>query len=201
VGDGRFFPQFPISQCVLIKFPMNFHQVPNLFLNMFPITPLFIRYVLANVILMRRRAPHFFYFGLLHVSRLRVILDKGPKTISSVTNLKQIELWRITLKKTFFPKVQWVCWKAWGPIQGVQYQTMCLTCGRIRLTFGLFSLLHHGFKIYIFHFHFVHLGRAETALFLATTLWGSTKSTILSLELIKRERELVCSQQCLQYNS
>jgi hypothetical protein len=116
------FSHFPFSQCVLIKFPMNFHQVYNLFLNWFPITSLFIPYVLPNVILMRRRAPHFFYFGLLQVSSLRVILNKGPKTKSPRTNLKQIELWRITFKKPCFPNVQWMCWKAWDPIQGVQYQ-------------------------------------------------------------------------------
>jgi hypothetical protein len=76
---------------------------------------------------------------------------------------------------------------------------MCLTCERIRLTFGLFSLLLHGFKNFLFHFHFMHLGRAETSLFLATTLWGSTKSSMLTLELIKKRRKLVCSQQCPQF--
>jgi len=90
-GGWEFFSQFPFSQCVLIKFPMNFHQVPYLFLNRFSITPLFIPYVLANVILMSRQPPHF-YFGLLHMSSLKVILDKGPKTKSPGTNLKQIEL-------------------------------------------------------------------------------------------------------------
>ncbi len=41
---------------------------------------------------------------------------------------------------------------------------MCLTCERIRLTFGLFSLLLHGFKKFLFHFHFVHLERIGTTL-------------------------------------
>jgi hypothetical protein len=124
-GWWEVFSHFPFSQCIFIKFPMSFHQVPNLFSNWFPITLLFIPYVLANVILMRRRAPHF-YFGLLHVSSLRVSLDKGPRTKSPRTNLKQIELWRMTLKFLKFPKVQWVCWKAWGPIQGVQYKKRCV---------------------------------------------------------------------------
>jgi hypothetical protein len=79
--------------------------------------------------------------------------------------------------------------------QGVQFKgsnikNVCLTCERIRLTFGLFSLLLHGFQNFLFHFHFMHLGRVETSHFLATTLWGSTKSTMLTLELIKKRRRV-----------
>jgi len=162
-GRWEVFPHFPFSQCVFIKFWMSSHQVPNLFTNRFPKTSLFIPYVLANVILMKRRAPHFFYFGLLHVSSLRVILDKGPRTKSLRTNLKQIELWRITLKKTFFTKVPWVCRKAWGPIQGSNIKNVCLTCGKIRLTFGLFSFFSsffYGFFNFLFSFSFCALGKA-----------------------------------------
>jgi hypothetical protein len=143
-GGWEVFSQFPFSQCVLIKFPMNFHQVPKLFPNRFSITPLFIPYVLANVILMSRKPPHF-YFGLLHMSSLRVILDKGPKTKSLGTNLKQIELWRITLKKHFFLRYNECVERLGVQFKGSNIKNVCLTCGRIRLTFGVFSLLLHGF--------------------------------------------------------
>jgi hypothetical protein len=123
--------------------------------------------------------------------KLRATLDKGPGTKSPGTNWKQIEP-RIgplfTFKRTFFLKVQWVCLKAWGPIWGSNIKFLRLTCERIRLTFGFFSLLlfFHGFFYFLFSPSFHALGRAENSLFLVSTLQGSTKPTMLTLELIKK---------------
>lgn len=68
------------------------------------------------------------------------------------------------IKNPVFPKVQWVCLEASGSIQRSNIKNVWLTCERIRLTFGLFSLLLHGFKKFLFHFHFVHLERIGTTL-------------------------------------
>jgi hypothetical protein len=71
----------------------------------------------------------------------------------------------------------------------------------IRLTFGFFSLLlfFHGFFYFLFSLSFHALGRADNALFLVSTLQGSTKPTMLTLELIKKMGELVCFQDCPQF--
>jgi len=60
---------------------------------------------------------------------VRATLDKVPGTKSLGFNLNQIEPWIgpfLTLKKTLFPKVQWVCLKAWGPIWGFDVKNVWL---------------------------------------------------------------------------
>ncbi len=74
---------------------------------------------------------------LCYPARIRVALDKGPGA-----NLKQMEPWIgkfFSLRKTFFPKLQWVCLKAWVQFEGSNIENVWLTCERIKLIFGLFS--------------------------------------------------------------
>jgi len=52
-------------------------------------------------------------------------------------------------------------------------------------SFFRFKIFFMVFLIIYFHVHFVHLG-AKDALFLITTLQGSTKPTMLIIELIKK---------------
>ncbi len=54
----------------------------------------------------------------------------------------------LDIKKTFFSKVQWLCLRAWGPIQGSNIKNVWLACEKIMLTFGKkkFFLIFHGFK-------------------------------------------------------
>jgi hypothetical protein len=89
---------------------------------------------------------------LCYPARIRVTLDKCPQT-----NLKQIEPWIgsfFTLRKTFFPKLQWVCIKAWVKFEVPNIKNVWLTCERIKLIFGLFCFLFvvQGFFLFFFFF-------------------------------------------------
>jgi len=99
---------------------------------------------------------------------LRATLDKDPGTKSPQTNLKHIEPWIgpfITFLKTLFPKLQWVCLKAWGPIWELNIKNVRLTYERIRLIF-FFCLFFSFFMIFlIFYFHFHFTWRAENVFF------------------------------------
>jgi hypothetical protein len=64
-----------------------------------------------------------------------------------------------------------------------------LTCERMRLT--VFSFLFFHGCIILFSPSCHALGRVENAFLLIPTLWGSTKSTMSTLKLVKM-KELVC---------
>jgi hypothetical protein len=118
----------------------------------------------------------------------RAILDKGPRTKNIRTNLKQIENWTrpfLTLKKTFKKKVQWMCLKAWGPIWGSNIKKIWLTYERIRL--NLLFFFPWFFLISILTSILCTWKDWKCSFFLATTLWGSTKPTMLTLKLIYKK--------------
>jgi hypothetical protein len=74
---------------------------------------------------------------------LGATLDKGPRTKSPGTTLKQFEPWIepfFTFKNIKISKVQWVSLKTWGPIWGSNIKNVWLTCERIRLTFVVFVI-------------------------------------------------------------
>jgi hypothetical protein len=94
---------------------------------------------------------------------LRATLDKGSGTKNPGTNFKQIEPWIgpfFTLKKTtVFPQFfQWACLKGRGLIWGFNIKNVWLTCERIKLIFGLFSLFlpfFHGFYLLFIYLLFL----------------------------------------------
>ncbi len=50
--------------------------------------------------------------------------------------------------------VQWVCLKAWGPIQRSNIKNVWLTCERISKAFGFFYLFPYFFQVFFFIFFF-----------------------------------------------
>jgi len=88
-------------------------------------------------------------------SNYRATLDKGPKTNSPRTNLKQIEPWIgpfFTFKKHFFySTMSMSVFKGLGPIWRYNIKIVWLAFERIMLTFGFFLF----FIVYFYFYFFV----------------------------------------------
>jgi hypothetical protein len=71
---------------------------------------------------------------------------QGPKAQEPIWSKHSLELDPSSrYKKTFFLKVHWVCWKAWGPTWGSNIKNVWLILERIRLTFnGFFFFFFFG---------------------------------------------------------
>jgi hypothetical protein len=126
---------------------------------------------------------------------LRATLDKGPRTKSPRTNLKQIESWIGHFQIDFFyKKCTMSAFKGLGSNLRVQYKMCDWHVRRIKLTFDFFSFLFPFFfsfmvfSNFLFSLSFHTLGNVENALFLTITLQEFTKSIILILELIIKWR-------------
>jgi hypothetical protein len=101
--------KFPMPTLLPLGFPQHVFQIPNLFMNMFPITPHFVAYVLPHIILLEPICYTHIYIGIYYAFMFWVntfVLGGLPSLTFDFPKFHK-KLWCANQKISFQPKTNY----------------------------------------------------------------------------------------------